>query len=127
MNVKNRGDICPIYDTLNLFNRKWVIALTMDLFNGSTHFYDFKNNNPGLSNHVLSKTLQFMESQGLIYKKLIEDQRSSTEYYLTSKGKNLNKIMYAMMSYSLNELNFSSLNEEKKKEIKEQYKKSLHI
>ncbi len=125
MHVKNRGDICPIYDTLNLFNRKWVIALTIDLFNGSTHFYDFKNNNPGLSNHVLSKTLQFMEVHGLIYKKIFEDQRSSTEYYLTKKGKKLNKILYAMMSYSLDELNFCNLSDEKKMELKNQYKKSL--
>lgn len=35
--------------------------------------------------------------------------------------------MYAMMSYSLDELSFNDLTEEKKKEIKKQYKKSLFI
>ena len=127
MHVKDRGNICPVYDTLNLFNRKWVVALIIDLFNGRTHFYDFKNNNPDLSNHVLSKTLKFMESQGLIYKKVIEHQRSSTEYYLTEKGKNLNKIIYAMVLYSLDELSFSKLNDENKRDIKEKYKRSLLI
>lgn len=127
MYVKDRGKICPIYDTFNLFNRKWVIAITMDLFNGCTHFYDFKNNNPGLSNHILSKTLQFMELNGIIYKKVYEDRRESSEYYLTEKGKKLNTIMYDMLLYSLYELNFSSLNDEKKKELKNNYKKSLNI
>lgn len=35
--------------------------------------------------------------------------------------------MYDMLLYSLDELNFSSLNDEKKKELKNNYKKSLNI
>ncbi len=127
MHIRNRGEVCPIYDTLNLFNRKWVIAIIMDLFNGSTHFYDFKNNNPGLSNHILSKTLQFMEYHGLVNKKIYDNKRESTEYYLTKKGKKLNTIMYNMMLYSLDELNFSTLTDEDKKELKNNYEKSLNI
>lgn len=63
----------------------------------------------------------------IIYKKVYEDRRESSEYYLTEKGKKLNTIMYDMLLYSLDELNFSSLNDEKKKELKNNYKKSLNI
>ena len=125
MYANNRTEICPIYDTLKLFNRKWVIAITMDLFSGCTHFYDFKNKNPEISNQVLSQTLQFMESHGLIYKELREYQRNRTEYYLTEKGKKLNQIFYNMMIYSIEELNFSKLKEHEKEEIKKEYEECL--
>ena len=40
---------------------------------------------------------------------------------------NLNKIIYAMVLYSLDELSFSKLNDENKRDIKEKYKRSLLI
>lgn len=121
MNKESQLEICPVYDTLDLFNRKWVIAIIMDLFLGYKHFYDFKNHNPSLSNQVLSKTLKFMEQNNLIEKTVFEDKRDSTEYYLTEKGRKLNKILIEMLNYSLEELESSKLDDETKNNLKEKY------
>ena len=92
---------CPIENTLKLINRKWTIVLIRDMFHGKKHFLEFKENKEGLSNTVLSDTLKFMENNNLI-DKLIDD--NSTEYILTEKGFRLNKILYEMAVFGLEEL-----------------------
>lgn len=100
------GPDCPIDATLELIGRKWVIAIIRDMFLGCKHFNEFKKNKKNLSNSVLSDTLKFMEEQGLIEKKVSDNNsRHNTEYYLTEKAKKLNVIIYDMLLYGLDVLN----------------------
>lgn len=92
---------CPIENTLKLIKRKWTIVLIRDMFLGKKHFYQFKEKNPELSSNVLSDTLKYMEQNGLIVKNVLNQ---STEYKLTSKGKRLNKVLYELASFGLDEL-----------------------
>ena len=57
------------------------------MFFGKTRFSEFQEEKPEMSNKALPRSLRFMEEQGLIEK--IED-----EYFLTEKGKSLNKLIY---------------------------------
>ena len=92
---------CPIENTLKLINRKWTIVLIRDMFSGKKRFLEFSENNDGLSNTVLSDTLKNMEKNNLIVK--VESGRA-TEYFLTDKGLKLNKILYEMAVFGLDEL-----------------------
>lgn len=92
---------CPIENTLKLIKRKWTIVLIRDMFLGKKHFYEFKEKNSELSNTVLSDTLKSMEQDGLIEKTVFNQ---STEYQLTSKGKRLNKVLFELASFGLDEL-----------------------
>ena len=92
---------CPIENTLKLIKRKWTIVLIRDMFLGKKHFYEFKEKNSELSNTVLSDTLKSMEHDGLIEKTVFNQ---STEYQLTSKGKRLNKVLFELASFGLDEL-----------------------
>lgn len=87
---------CPIENTLKLLNRKWTIVLIRDMFQKKKYFREFSNIE-GLSNTVLSDTLKDMEYNGLITKK-------DSEYHLTHKGLRLNRILYEMAVYGLDEL-----------------------
>ena len=87
---------CPIENTLKLLNRKWTIVLIRDMFQGKKCFREFSQIE-GLSNTVLSDTLKDMETKNLITKK-------DSEYHLTSKGLRLNRILYEMAAYDLDEL-----------------------
>lgn len=87
---------CPIENTLKLLNRKWTIVLIRDMFQGKKYFREFSQIE-GLSNTVLSDTLKDMETKNLITKK-------DSEYHLTSKGLRLNRILYEMAAYGLDEL-----------------------
>lgn len=88
---------CPIENTLKLINRKWIIVLIRDMFSGKKYFREFSEGKEGLSNTVLSDTLKFMEQNDLIRKK-------DGEYSLTRKGFRLNRILYEMAVFGLDEL-----------------------
>lgn len=89
----NIEDICPVSETLDFFSRKWVLCILMDMFRGKKHFTEFQESNPTLSNHVLSKTLKYMEDVKLIKKETIEEKtRNKTYYKLLDKGLKANKI-----------------------------------
>ena len=45
---------CPIEQTVNLIQKKWLVLIIRDMFFGKTHFNQFKENKPKLSNKVLS-------------------------------------------------------------------------
>lgn len=92
---------CPIENTVKLLNRKWTIVLIRDMFLGKKRFLEFKENKPGLSNNVLSDTLKSMEKNNLIVK---EVSNQSTEYHLTSRGMRLNRVLYELASFGLDEL-----------------------
>ena len=88
---------CPIENTLKLINRKWTIVLIRDMFNGKKYFKEFNQGKEGLSNTVLSDTLKFMEQNGLI-------RKEDSEYHLTQRGLRLNRILYEMAVFGLDEL-----------------------
>ncbi len=122
----NIEDICPVSDSLEFFSRKWVLCILMDMFRGKKHFTEFQESNPNLSNHVLSKTLKYMEEVELIKKETSDEKtRNKTSYILLEKGLKTNKILYELSVYSLNELECSKLNENVKNEILKNYTDSL--
>nr|WP_295161528.1 helix-turn-helix domain-containing protein [uncultured Methanobrevibacter sp.] len=117
---------CPINSVNDLLSRKWVFGIMKDLFAGKKHFNEFKEDKPNLSNVVLSDTLKYLENQGMISKKIIEDDaKRNTEYYLTEKGKKMNKILYDMVIFGLYELEGDLRDEEFKEEIKKGYEEIL--
>ena len=79
-----------------------------------------------LSNRVLTDTLKFMEDNHLITKKGF-DNNIKTEYSLTQKGFKLNKILYDMLEYGLNEVNSGNLNEKQKDELLNEYESLFKI
>ena len=59
-----------------------------------------------------------MEDNDLITKQVFEND-IKTEYSLTQKGCKLNKILYNMLEYGLNEVNSGNLSEKQKEELNE--------
>lgn len=117
---------CPINSVNDLLSRKWVFGIMKDLFAGKKHFNEFKEDKPNLSNVVLSDTLKYLENQGMISKTVIEDDsKRNTEYYLTEKGRKMNKILYDMVIFGLYELEGDLRSEEFKEEIKKGYEEIL--
>ena len=122
------NNICPIGNTLDFFNRKWIFCILSNIFRGMKHFSEFKKANPTISNHILAETLKYMEENDLITKITIEEgPRVQTEYSLTEKGLKTNKILYEITSYYFNELNYVGYDESQKQEVLDEYRKSFNI
>lgn len=124
----NIDDICPVSEALDFFQRKWILCIITDMFNGCKHFTDFQQANPDLSNNVLSQSLKYMEDMELIEKHHIDAKtRNKTEYTLTEKGLKVNKILYELTLFSLTELDASKLNKQTKQALLDKYTKILNI
>ena len=123
--AKLEGNICPVDQSLKLFSKKWHIQIIRDLFFGKNRFKDFKEDKPDLSNKVLTACLKDLEANGLIGKKTFEDNSKVTEYFLTDEGKRMNKIIYELAMFTLE--NDESKSDTKRDEIIELFRTTLNI
>ena len=92
-----------------------------------THFNEFKEANPTISNHVLAQTLKYMEEQELITKTVIDEVHNKTEYALTPKGLKANKILYEITEYYFDELNYSDFDDRQVEELMAEYREIYDI
>jgi len=117
--------VCPVDRTLNLINIKWSIQIIRDMFFGKKHFKEFKEDKPKLSNKVLSNCLKELEENGLIEKHVLDTTPVTTEYYLTEYGKSMNRIVYELAMFTLNDEN--SYSDEIRNDLRKNFKKTLNI
>lgn len=121
----NLYDQCSIESVVSLIKRKWVIQILKDLFFGKSRFSQFKEDKPDLSNRVLSNCLKSMEEDGLITR-ISDEYERDVEYILTKKGQSLNKIIYEMAMFCMDEdMGDTKFNNETKCEIKRNFKDRL--
>ena len=113
---------CPIELVVNLIRKKWVIQIIRDLFFGKTRFHEFKEGKPDLSNKVLSNCLKDMENNGLIHRIVDKCDKKNVKYYLTEKGKSLNKVLYEIAMISVDGETYS---DKIKNDVKATFKEKL--
>lgn len=123
--MDSKNIVCPVDQTLNLINKKWNIQIIRDMFFGKKHFKEFKEDNPNLSNKVLSNCLKDLEKNGLIEKHVLDTTPVTTEYYLTEYGKSLNKVIYELAMFTLKRED--SYSEEIRNDLKKSFKETLNI
>lgn len=119
--------VCPVDKTLNLISKKWSIQIIRDMFFGKKHFKDFKEDKPKLSNKVLSSCLKDLEENGLIEKKVLNTTPVTTEYYLTEYGRSMNRIVYELAMFTLDDELDDTYPKDKRAELKETFKQRLNI
>ena len=119
--------VCPVDKTLNLISKKWSIQIIRDMFFGKKHFKDFKEDKPKLSNKVLSSCLKDLEENGLIEKKVLNTTPITTEYYLTDYGRSMNRIVYELAMFTLDDELDDTYPKDKRAELKETFKQTLNI
>lgn len=118
----------PIDKAVVLFNKKWTIQLIRDMFFGKKQFKEFQEDKPDLSNKVLSQRLKELENNWLVEKKVLNTTPISSEYHLTEYGKKLNRVIYELAVFILDESDFVEYkDEEVKNQIKNNFKQALNI
>lgn len=122
MNVNTQLKNFPIDNVIMLIRKKWVVQIINDLFFGKTRFHEFKQDKPKLSNRVLSSCLKEMEDNGLINRIVDKYDKKNVRYYLTEKGQALNKIIYEMAIFSVDNENYT---DQTKTELKSVFREKL--
>lgn len=110
-----------IDDTFSYLRKKWNIQIIKGLFCDYKHFKDFLEQHPTLSSKVLAERLKELEDEGIIEKKVVSS--TQTEYYLTEKGRRLNKIIFELFDFALDEV----MKNESNSKLKEESKENLRI
>ncbi|OPX57877.1 MAG: HxlR-like helix-turn-helix [Methanobacterium sp. PtaB.Bin024] len=110
-----------IDDTFSYLRKKWNIQIIKGLFCDYKHFKDFLEQHPTLSSKVLAERLKELEDEGIIEKKVINSAPTQTEYYLTEKGRRLNKIIFELFDFALDEV----MQDEKDSKLKAESKEFL--
>ena len=108
-------------DTFSYLRKKWTIRIIKGLFCDCKNFKGFLELNPGLSSKVLSERLKELEENGIVEKVVLNSSAGHTEYYLTEKGRRLNRIIFEMFNFALDEV----LNSEDSIKLREESKESL--
>ena len=127
MTMDSENIVCPVDKTLNLINKKWSIQIIRDMFFGKKRFKEFKEDKPKLSNKVLSSCLKELEENGLIRKEILNTTPVTTEYYLTEYGKSMNKIVYELAMFTLQNDNEHGYSDEVRNDLKNSFKEKLEI
>ncbi len=127
MTMDSEKIVCPVDKTLNLINKKWSIQIIRDMFFGKKRFKDFKEDKPKLSNKVLSNCLKELEENGLIRKEVLNTTPVTTEYYLTEYGKSMNRIIYELAMFTLQNDDEHSYSDEVRDDLKNTFKEKLEI
>jgi DNA-binding HxlR family transcriptional regulator len=86
------GQFCPIAKASEVLGEKWTVLIVRELLQGTKRFNDFQRALSLISPTVLAKRLKTLEEQRLVFRKAVAGGRS-TEYYLTSAGKELSPVI----------------------------------
>jgi DNA-binding HxlR family transcriptional regulator len=114
-------------DTFSYLRKKWNIPIIKGLFCGCKNFKGFLELNPGLSSKVLSERLKELEENGIVEKIVLNSSSGQTEYYLTDKGRRLNRIIFEMFNFALDEVLKSEDSIKLREESKESLKETLQM
>lgn len=89
---------CDIATTVEIMGSKWKLLIIRELLEGPKRPSHFKKT-LGISQKVLTETLNAMIEDGIIEKKVYEEKRPHVEYELTELGNSLRQVMAVMKEW----------------------------
>lgn len=94
-------ECCPIRNVVARFGGKWTLLVLLVLNeNGSTRFNQLCKLIPDISTKVLSGTLQTLEADDLISRKVFPEVPIRVEYELTERGMSLVPIILQLTDWA---------------------------
>ncbi len=97
----HRRSDCPINFALETFGDPWSLLLIRDIVYFGKHTYgEFFASEEGMATNILASRLAHLEHQGILTKKLSQQDKRKEEYVLTEKGLDLIPILVEMANWS---------------------------
>ena len=94
-------EICPIRNVVSRFGNKWALLIIILLNeNGSTRFNQLGKLIPDISTKMLSGTLQTLEADDLVSRKVFPEVPIRVEYKLTATGQSLVPIIQQLTAWA---------------------------
>jgi DNA-binding HxlR family transcriptional regulator len=93
--------VCSLDFAMDFIRGKWKAVILCHLYNEPKRFLELQRITSGISQKVLNEKLKELENDGLIDKVIYAEIPPKVEYYLTSKGKDLTKIIKELENWSV--------------------------
>ena len=93
---------CPVACSLDLFGDKWSLLVVRDLLLGKTTYSEFAKSPEGIPTNILAERLKRLLAAGIIEKSRYQERPVRYAYQLTSKGRDLQPILLAMIDWGNN-------------------------
>jgi DNA-binding HxlR family transcriptional regulator len=91
----------PVAEVIELTSRKWTRAIIERLLaHGDLRYNELSEEIDGISDKVLSESLEAMEEYGLVERNVIDDRPVKVEYSLTEAGAALEEVIEAVADWT---------------------------
>jgi len=98
--MSRRSD-CPVSLLLDIVGDKWSLLILRDmLFFNKKAYLEFLHSDEKMATNILSKRLEKLETEGLIAKRVDENDRRKKVYELTQMGRDMLPVMLEIMIWS---------------------------
>ncbi len=87
---------CPVYDSIELLQEKWVLHIVRALLEGPHGFNELSRAVGGANTTTLSQRLEHLERLGLVSKTVESTMPPKSRYELTEAGQELEGIIDAI-------------------------------
>ncbi len=92
---------CPYYQYVAEFlGQRWMAAIVRALCSGKTRFHEIATIIPDISDRMLSERLKELETAGIVTRVVIPETPVRIEYHLSAKGRALEPIMQAALTWA---------------------------
>lgn len=96
---------CPVTATAKILGKKWhPVIIHRLLANGKMGFNDLKKDLPGISNKVLSESLEDLQEKYIVEKEVVSENPKRVKYSLTEIGESLRETIERMTDWGKNRL-----------------------
>lgn len=93
--------VCARYHAgIELIGARWTGAILRALFTGQARFVQIKAAVPGLSDAMLTQRLRTLEEEDIVERRVTPSSPVQIEYHLTTKGRDLEQVVDAVMRWS---------------------------
>lgn len=93
---------CPIACVLDILGDKWTLLVIRDLLFNKHRFGEFTASPEGIPTNILADRLKRLEAAGIVKRLPYQSNPVRMEYFLTSKGADLGKVLGAMRRWAEN-------------------------
>jgi DNA-binding HxlR family transcriptional regulator len=90
---------CPVRATAEVIEHKWATLIIRDLLSGKKRFSELERSLAPISPKMLSERLRELESKQILFRTVFPTVPPSTEYELTSLGRELETVIRAMSHF----------------------------
>lgn len=92
---------CPVETTLGVIGGQWKVLVLHHLLEGDKRFGELSRALSGISARTLTKQLRELESDGIIHREVYQQIPPKVEYSLTSVGRKLKPVLFAMHDWGI--------------------------